>query len=602
MAVLLFERARTNFATWRPQIHGLRATIRRHIGEYALSDNGPAVCREPIRSDLTAVVVLTALWFIPIAVIGVHGQFPLNDDWAYARAARSLVETDLVERVAWTWVPMISIAAIGALFSSTFGFSFETLRWSGVSMGWLGMVGSYVIFRQVGARPFECILATVLLAFNPLYLVLSYSYMTEVPFTAMCTWSLVFLLSGCKSGRWPDFLAGALLALAATLGRQAGMAIPMALAAALLASSPTRVRSWAVSITCALIVGVGYRAAMKFFYGPLDSSTLVTLQHVAKLPENYPVYHTVRNGLSLFPYLGWFLAPIVLLSSPFKRSHSWVLMLCGAGFVAVSFFGIRIFELSMPPGTNLIYDTGLGPPTLAGNEILPTAPPGVWWIIIAIGNFLGFVALVEVAIGLLPRILSLRKRAEWLLLLAFPVIYLLPHLARSPCFDRYLLPSLAPFIAITLVIPRRFSPPQRSSVLASAAILLLLAGYGIAGTRDYLESHRARWNLLTNLMESGVEPRQIDGGFEFNGWYSFERRDLPDGTPRWGFFHGDEYRLAFDPFIEGYQPIATRTVRRWLPPGSQEQITLFQRKPGDQEAEPGGKPPQGTQDHHQPGE
>ena len=40
-----------------------------------------------LRADLIVVAVLSLCWLIPLAVIGAHGNFPLNDDWAYARAA-----------------------------------------------------------------------------------------------------------------------------------------------------------------------------------------------------------------------------------------------------------------------------------------------------------------------------------------------------------------------------------------------------------------------------------------------------------------------------------------------------------------------------------
>ena len=86
-------------------------------------------------NDIVAVVALSALWAIPLIVIGVHGEFPLNDDWAYTRTTQTLLETGRFERDVWTYAPIHTNVALGVVFSWIFGFSFETLRLSGVCMG-----------------------------------------------------------------------------------------------------------------------------------------------------------------------------------------------------------------------------------------------------------------------------------------------------------------------------------------------------------------------------------------------------------------------------------------------------------------------------------
>ena len=109
------------------------------------------------RADLLACAGLCALWLIPIAIVGIHGDFPISDDFAYAFSTRTLVETGRIERLAWTWVPLVSHVAVGAAASTLFGFSFETLRGSTLLMGPLlqeKLTGSLVAFVGMGDNSF----------------------------------------------------------------------------------------------------------------------------------------------------------------------------------------------------------------------------------------------------------------------------------------------------------------------------------------------------------------------------------------------------------------------------------------------------------------
>ena len=78
------------------------------------------------RSDWLAVAGLSVAWLIPIALIGVAGDFPLSDDWAYAHSARLWVETGEIVRLRWTWAPIVTHVWVGGTGIRLFGDSFET--------------------------------------------------------------------------------------------------------------------------------------------------------------------------------------------------------------------------------------------------------------------------------------------------------------------------------------------------------------------------------------------------------------------------------------------------------------------------------------------
>jgi hypothetical protein len=109
------------------------------------------------------------------------GNFPVNDDWNHAGAVRALVEDGRLEIGPTTSATLVLQALWGAGFARLFGFSFETLRLATLVLAALALVGFALLLSELfGAR--RAVLGALLLLFNPLFVNLSYSFMTDVPF------------------------------------------------------------------------------------------------------------------------------------------------------------------------------------------------------------------------------------------------------------------------------------------------------------------------------------------------------------------------------------------------------------------------------------
>ena len=152
-------------------------------GPGAFSDQAGGLAR----ADYFALLGLTGIWVLIALLLGIDGEFPLNDDWAYAWTTDHAMETGTFVRHDFTYIPAYTNVGIGMLFSAIFGPSAETLRASGVFMGWLGVLGAYLLCRVVGARRGPSILGALVTGLNPVYLNLSFTFMTDVPFTTLCT-------------------------------------------------------------------------------------------------------------------------------------------------------------------------------------------------------------------------------------------------------------------------------------------------------------------------------------------------------------------------------------------------------------------------------
>jgi hypothetical protein len=162
-----------------------------------------------------------------------------------------------------------------------------------------------------------------------------------------------------------------------------------------------------------------------------------------------------------------------------------------------------------------------------------------------------------------------------LLCCIFYVALLLP----SPfLFDRYVIP-LIPLFAIGTFAPTESLLNGRWSYLRTLAFAMVMAFgiFAIAGTRDYLMWNRLRWEALRDLMTTQhVTAQDIDGGFEFNGFYLFdpEYKGEDDDAVKSGWWvDRDTYQIALGP-VPGYVVYKAYDYFHWMPPHKQKVFIL----------------------------
>src|SRR5207248_711133 len=121
------------------------------------------------------------------------------------------------------------------LFAHLFGFSHTTLRISTLVLAGSGVLAFYLLLREL-LDPGRALLGALLLLFNPLFVFLSYSFMTDVPFLSLALWALFCYVRAlrARSPRLGWLAAGSALAGGAFLIRQLGGALPLAALAGLL--------------------------------------------------------------------------------------------------------------------------------------------------------------------------------------------------------------------------------------------------------------------------------------------------------------------------------------------------------------------------------
>jgi 4-amino-4-deoxy-L-arabinose transferase-like glycosyltransferase len=457
------------------------------------------------------------------------GEFPIDDDWVYASVVKSLLETGQLEIPIWAATSIVLQAYWGALFTQIFGFSHIALRMSTLVLALAGVMGCYVLLRELlGAR--RALVGALLLLFNPLYVFLSYSFMTDVPYLSLQLWALVCYVLALRGPRpslaW--LVAGSALAGAAFLVRQLGAALPLAALGGLVATigwraalRPQHLAAVLGPFLPALLLGIHIDSQR----GPVREEPLAwTLAFWAE--EGPGLIGVVLARLAgMLSTLGLLLLPLTAgllidrsvphLSLPRRWVAAIVLLVLLLGFV------VRTAVFNENPllphlATTL---TSRGFQAVPVNRTLPDSilvPQ--WALLVATAMALFSGGLLVVTTAATPWRMLVRGPAVVPLLFGLVTLgltalyYVRPH---HLVYDRYLLAVFPSLLIVMLASFRPYGWGRRIVMTGVAA----LAAWSIWWEREYLERRAAVWNAGLALVERGVPPEEVNGGREWNGWH-----------------------------------------------------------------------------------
>ena len=505
--------------------------------------------------------ILLGFWCAAIALVNPLGDFPLNDDWAYGQNTRALAVDNRLFFSDWPAMTLIAHTVWGALFAKIFGFSFTVLRFSNLLLGASGILAFYRLLQWSGASRRMTWFAVLVLAFNPLWLVLANSYMTDVPFVSVLLWSVFFFLRVLEQPA-PRWLATAtFFALWACLIRQLGLLVPGVFFLLSLYYRPFSIRNVVSALLPFALCFAGVTLFTEWLRatGQLPDS-FTGLDHLVRnVRENPKIWSAMveRSGLTLLT-VGLFLLPVsvsAIRSRPALRQYGvWVLPALGA-------WCMWLARDQFPQG-NVFYNLGLGPKLLKDAFWNPDAGPqlpGPAFTVVTLAAAAGAGLLL---LSLSPRHSAvLRNSMIRSFSLWFCAVYLFFIGANWLLIDRYLL-VFVPFLLLFL------ATVYREYTKAGIALLGLLSLFSVAATHDYLAWNRARWQVLGQLHDRGATPLRTDGGFEYNGWNNaVPTSQRVPGLKSWWFVRDDEWVVSFDP-LEGYIPETVAEWPRWLPPGT----------------------------------
>ncbi|WP_046756407.1 glycosyltransferase family 39 protein [Kordia jejudonensis] len=508
---------------------------------------------------------LLVLWLLIIAIINPAGDFPLNDDWCYGKSVKTLVEEGYLKLYNWGEMTLVGHVYWGYVFTKIFGFSFTVLRWSTLVMGFATLIGIYELCKLANISRWITLIGVLLCMMNPIFLSLSFSFMTDVPFYCVTIWAFYFFAKALQTDKWQPLLLAVVFCYWMFLIRQLAWIFPVVwFITIIIVKKRTRVHL--IKAVFPLLALLMFSLLFSYI---MEANDLLQDRYNTKFNLMLDTIIHVDTGIFLnsvsyffrsMAYIGFLLVPIHLLY--FNRyTFKGYKISAIIWTVLVTYFLIRTGR-EIPSLDNIWIDFGVGPTTLAdhaGNFTTspdPRAPKLLWQIITAIGVFSSVTLMFHIK-RLIFSVLK-RKNVSSIVVFAFvfSVVYLTPFLIVG-VYDRYLLP-LFPIIIVFLGTNAAVKVPKKVYQYLTYTCIGIFTLFSVCAVHDHLSWNRLRWNVLNELTET-IPKNQIQGGVEYVTWNFFS-----EDQEKWWENVTPVYTLVFKP-AEDQKVLQEYTYSRWLP-------------------------------------
>ncbi|MBI4424346.1 MAG: glycosyltransferase family 39 protein [Elusimicrobia bacterium] len=469
------------------------------------------------RSDASAGTwPLTLLFWSLALALSWLGAFPMDDDWAYGEPVRRWLAGEGLRLSDWGSPTLLAHLAWGALFCLPRGHSPGALRLSTLALSWLAVLAFHQLLLRLGASRRAALAGALALLFNPLYFLLSFSFMTDVPALSWMLLASLGFLRGWQERRPGLVWAASAAAAVAYLVRQTGLCVP---AAVCLWQAARGERSWRAYVRVAALPAAALALHALWAMGePAAPEASLRAGVLAHLSQPGIASITLGRAAGAVLFVAAFvspLAPCALAGVRDALKRGWGL---AAAFAAAAAWVLSLGRLPVEP--SIVGTTGLGVCSLAACHLKaagPFASPWLWALFAALAGL----SLLAVA----PRLAERRWREPAAVLAGggFALAFLV-SLAHWVFYDRYLLVLLPPAIAVAaLAAPVTW--PRAAPGLALAACISVL------GTWDYLAWTAAKWEAGRRFLSQGLEPEEIYAGLEWSGVHGFSKRAV-EAWPR----------------------------------------------------------------------
>ncbi len=465
---------------------------------------------------------ILALVYFSAVPIHPFANLPFGDDWTYAWSVEHLLKTGELQVLDWSIHYPFAQIFWGTVFCLPFGFSFSLLRLSTIVLAWLGALALYGTLREFELTRTESLLATLVLILNPVIFVLSFSFMTDVPFVSLSNISFFFITRGlCRRDSFQVWL-GCAFAVCAFFIRQIAIAIPVAV---LLYVLFARIyRSWRYivpPVTASVFLGLS-----PFLIGQAFG---LTSQYAGRTwVVDYWLRHydqAVPGLLRVLMHTGLALIPISAAAIPsfFRRWLFWGSIAALSLLTACSMFFAA--EIPQPlQETWQLSTLGSGRYLLRGvvaRDFLPS------WL----NHFLLVLSLFSSA-GIIVKVIDVFRAGATRPLGLF-VWYAFSHFVLIMALwlfvawgsDRYSVVVLAPVLVI-------LANSHITSRMAYAGIAVLY-GLSMLLTWNENQTNRATAEAVAWLREKNIPFASIDAGYVLNGWnlYAHPENLPPEARP-----------------------------------------------------------------------
>ncbi|AFM23243.1 ArnT family glycosyltransferase [Desulfomonile tiedjei] len=553
-----------------------------------------------IRYDLLLILV----WCAAIVLVNPLGDFMINDDWAFTRAMERFVSEGSIGSTGWgpSWAPggpsLLAHLLWARLFTFLLGLSPTVLRISVLVAGILGSLAFYRLALVAGVSRSTSLFATFTLIFNPLFFSQCFTFMTDVTFILFATASMLFLYLGHKKNTRTFTVLGFAFALSSVLTRQIGLVVPIAFLLVSGLQNSFRDRRWRENFFyCLAFVVLPWILYEIFLFraGGTPFTEHQVIHEIFRRPLtkglfDYSMKVVAELGIGIL-YVGILTSPIiVILKGHFLSLKTYRIFALTMAAIFVALYAGRLTGWIYFPEIfhrNVIYNLGIGPVLLKDVYILGmhsncTLPLFLYLILLYWATLSGggLLCLAWISCGrLFSRHKVQGRQSDFLPAFAAVAALLYTAIILLTGFhDRYLI-SVCVLVLIWLISDPslQFKNNMRlKSIVPGLTILVLMTGFSIAGTHDFLALKRSLKQAQDYVMLGlGSTPCTFDGGLEFNGYHCYKSDAKSGEGLSWWWVEREDYLLTLNP-LAGYESIKQFPFKRYL--GVDGQIHVLVRK------------------------
>lgn len=512
--------------------------------------------RRPLGPLTFVLLSSAAAWGLLFALLPPSAQeFPLIDDWAFAKGAFRFARGEGIRYDYWASMPLLGQWLWATPWVWVLGDGPVSLRLSTIVLSWAGLWGFYDLLRRREAPACHAALLAAALAFFPLFFLLQGTFMSDVPALSLALLALALYGRSLASGRPVTLLGAVVVALLAVTTRQNTLAVPVTAAVFLAADRRRRWHVlWWLGVLTPLVVGV---ATHCWFKGRAD---------VQPLPSSVPSAQVVvAIGLAAAQMAGLAALPLFAADPRPGAPKAFVLGLAVLVPLSVYWWRCAAFVVYCGPFPTVdgvitpygVYNAAQYP---GQRPLLLDEPVRVALTGLACVGGAWLAARLVHSVGAHQRLGPLVVFG----LLQAPFI-----LAPTWIYDRYLLFILPGALSLAVPLGRRL----RWGWLSGLGVLVVVAGLSVALMHDWLAWNAARWALGRRAVaDRHIDPFDIDGGLEWNGWHSPGTKPearaggagLALGWTQWYFPHvTGRYALSFSE-LRGGTAIEREPYSQWL--------------------------------------
>ncbi len=475
-----------------------------------------------------------------------YASMGVCDDGPYILMAQKLAATGHVEYNGWATAMIGWQLYWGALFVKVFGTSLTPVR---MSVLLVAMVLAFLLQRSLvlsGISERNATIATLVFVLSPLYMVLSATFMTDIP----GLFAIVVCLYGCLRALHAITSRAVLGWLLFAIGTNAVLGTARQIAwLGLLVMVPSTLWLLRVRRRVVLAGAAGNAIGVIFVFACihwLNHQPYSVPEHV--LPDVFPIGHVLSNLTQLYVEAPLLLLPITAAFLPGLRKNRryvlavFALLLAGYVFLATYPSHLR-GDFPLEPSADdwvSAYGSFLFVAIHGAPPVFFDKAMRVLLTVVSLGGLMGVIGSLIRADGR-PRPDDDSAGVTWRqlgwLLLPFALAYMVLLLPRAAdtfsLSDRYLLG----LIVVALPALVRWYEDRVEERLPLIAILLVgvMAAWGVIVTHNTFSFYRARVALAAEVRSDGVPDTSVDYGWEYNFLVELQHADhlnVPTiGTP-----------------------------------------------------------------------